>query len=891
MIGMRRRRGPWGPLGTGGSFTGSGRGRRTTGVGLLLLTLVATLLLGASLPATAAPGAFVSLSTPARLLDTRVGKVTADGRYQGVGAVRSGTTYSLPVTGRVSVPSSGVAAVVLNVTSVNPTGPGYVTAFPCGGAVPRSSSLNLVVGAVTPNAVIARPGVGGAVCFWAVGTTDLVVDVSGYFVTGGVDALPSPVRLLDTRPATARGATVDGQQVGHGPLASGAELAVPVAGRGGLSTGARSVLLNLTVVSARSAGYLAVYPCGGTRPASSTLNFTLGTTRANAVVSGLSPDGKVCVYSVGVADVVLDASGSLPTTTFSPLAPARLLDTRARPTVDTRFSGVGPQPAGASVTLPVAGRGGVPAGAKAVVLNVTAVAPTLPGFTTVFPQGATPNASNLNYAPKQIVANLVVAPLSASGTTCLTTSGSATDLVVDVTGYLTSDVAAGSSPCPSLSVSTNPDTVRESLVYRAPLQRVVGTDRVAVVVCSVPAGYPGYDAAWTPVTGMPVDATTVATWANTEITPYYRNVSGGRYTPTFTAFPPVVLSTATALLGGPDDCLATATASVSTAGYTSVLATDNRAVPYGFAGPGNIPATSNPTVLTSGTPRVSGRGLYVGGDPVFVHPNPMIAIHEMGHTVHWPHSFLSSDEYDNPTDLMSGSPGAPGNGWCSTGDGFSYPCEPQGALAFDRMAAGWMSSRQSVVHSGVVNYDLDAANSSAADAGGTQLVAVRDPADPLSVLTLEGRAATGYDTRLTGAYCHVLSGACDPLYPAGHDGVVVSLVRQTPSVNGISLNRRESQAMGRPYSFDHVLRPGDSVTVDGVHIAFLARTGNVFTVQVYGSYVTPASIKTTPTAAKAPSLLTRATAPGAAAPVTGPTSDAILVSPPDSVRRVTTPGS
>ena len=64
-------------------------------------------------------------------------------------------------------------------------------------------------------------------------------------------------------------------------------------------------------------------------------------------------------------------------------------------------------PPDSSVNITVTGRGGVPAsGVGAVVLNVTAVAPTASSYMTVWPTGEPqPLASNLNFTPGQTVPN------------------------------------------------------------------------------------------------------------------------------------------------------------------------------------------------------------------------------------------------------------------------------------------------------------------------------------------------------------------------------------------------------------------------------------------------------------------------------------------------------
>jgi hypothetical protein len=77
-----------------------------------------------------------------------------------------------------------------------------------------------------------------------------------------------------------------------------------------------------------------------------------------------------------------------------------LLDSRAGgATVDGLFSGVGKIGPGATLSLSVTGRGGVPAsGVGAVALNVPVTNPTAADYLTVYPTGAArPNASNLNF--------------------------------------------------------------------------------------------------------------------------------------------------------------------------------------------------------------------------------------------------------------------------------------------------------------------------------------------------------------------------------------------------------------------------------------------------------------------------------------------------------------
>ncbi len=86
----------------------------------------------------------------------------------------------------------------------------------------------------------------------------------------------------------------------------------------------------------------------------------------------------------------------------------------------------------------VGGVGGVPTGAAAAVLNVTAAAPSSAGYLSVYPAGSpVPATSTLNFSAGQTVANLVVAGLSSSGQIQVSIGGSSgsAQVVIDVEGY------------------------------------------------------------------------------------------------------------------------------------------------------------------------------------------------------------------------------------------------------------------------------------------------------------------------------------------------------------------------------------------------------------------------------------------------------------------------
>ena len=131
------------------------------------------------------------------------------------------------------------------------------------------------------------------------------------------------------------------------------------------------------------------------------------------------------------------ADGGTPTaSSIVPVVPARLLDTRPAATVDGQQSNVGRRTAASTSEVQVAGRGNVPTDAVAANVNVVAINAAAPGFLTLYPCGsARPEASTLNYATGQTIANGATIKLGTGGKICVY-SDQATDLIVDVTGFI-----------------------------------------------------------------------------------------------------------------------------------------------------------------------------------------------------------------------------------------------------------------------------------------------------------------------------------------------------------------------------------------------------------------------------------------------------------------------
>lgn len=320
----------------------------------------------------------------------------------------------------------------------------------------------------------------------------------------------SPTRVLDTRL---------GLGAPREPLRGGATLELKVAGIAGVPADATAVMLNLTGIRASAKTYVTVWPAGRTRPTASNLNLRAGENRANAVAIGVGTGGRIALFNFdGATELVVDVTGyMLPpdrkAAGFVSLPPDRLLDTRI---------GLGapkaPVSSGNHIEVQVTGRVGVPAGATAAVLNVTATRATSTGYVTVWPSDvARPVASNLNVTAGNTVPNLVVATLSPNGKVSLYHEGGQVDLIADVLGYFSDSVVAAAGSFVPITPTRVEDTREQDLpVEWGPVGAIdpdgvhtvwlsdaslneVGTvalppavSAVVVNVTAVGAGFPGF---------------------------------------------------------------------------------------------------------------------------------------------------------------------------------------------------------------------------------------------------------------------------------------------------------------------------------------------------------------------------------------------------------------
>jgi hypothetical protein len=354
------------------------------------------------------------------------------------GKLVAGVPATFQVTGRGGVPD-GATAVTGNVTVVNSSNSWAVFLGPNPTPSPATSTINFKAGEVKGNSLTVALGPGGTLSATYMSspgsTTDLVFDVTGYFLadtTGATFHPMSPARVLDTRSGNGL----------SGRLLAGTPATFQVAGRGGVPSNATAVTGNVTVVNETNGWAIYLGPDSNANPTTSTINFSTGQVTGNGLTVALAAGGSLSATFISSAgnttDLVLDITGYFtPDATgakYFPIAPARMLDSRAGNGWASKL------PAGAPVTFQVAGRSGVPLNATAVTGNITVVNETGGWAAFLGPDPtSSPTTSTINFNTGDVKGNgLTVALHAGTGAlsaTYISNGGNTTDLVFDVTGY------------------------------------------------------------------------------------------------------------------------------------------------------------------------------------------------------------------------------------------------------------------------------------------------------------------------------------------------------------------------------------------------------------------------------------------------------------------------
>jgi hypothetical protein len=377
------------------------------------------------------PLQYVPLEVPCRALDTRDTHTPIPG-----GTFRN---FS-PGSGgcHIATPAGAPIAYALNVTAL-PRGPlDTLTVWPAGEPQPLASTLNSYDGRVKANAAIVAGGANGQISVFMSNTADLILDVSGYFVSAGTDTFFPlvPCRVVDTR-------NQDGPF--GGPFLAGGKQRefnfslsncnlppFPWEAPGAFS-------LNVTVIprDGKPVGHVTVWGTSSKHPdapLASTVNDPTGTVVANAAIVTPNPpyQGSISVFATDDTDVAIDVNGYFALSlepgglSLYTMTPCRILDTRLPPQ--------GPFQGERTVPVTTGNNCSVSGAAKAYVFNATALPVKTLGFLTLWQDGLPrPTPSTLNAEDGAVASNMAIVA---------TTNGSIdafadlpTQLILDITGY------------------------------------------------------------------------------------------------------------------------------------------------------------------------------------------------------------------------------------------------------------------------------------------------------------------------------------------------------------------------------------------------------------------------------------------------------------------------
>ncbi|MGL4178675.1 MAG: hypothetical protein ACRCSN_21670 [Dermatophilaceae bacterium] len=417
-------------------FVPSGSGARAanlvipTAVGATHATV--TLTGGGAVDAT---GTYYRLGSPTRFLDTR----TSGTRRP----LSSGASTTVQIGGRSGIPTSGVSAVVLNVTAVSTTATGYFTLWPSGASRPTVSSINFPRAWTGANLVTVPVGSTGAVSLYnSGGSAHALVDVLGWYAKDDsvraskgmgtqLQAL-TPTRIFDSRNTS---------QPGSGVFYNGDYIDFEDDFGSAFNPLVRAYAMNITAVSATGPGYVTAWSGSGTRPNTSTVNYETGVVAPNMAVvpTSLTPEGRVRLrlenFGSGSVHLIADLVGvytqdEASGLRFKPLpspAPRRILDTRSGTGLSGAFTG------GATRTLDASSIVG--ADSVMVVGNVTGVTPTSGTYLTIWDGESTrPTVSNINVSTGKVRAASVFAPLSGPGGFDIFNASGSMNVLFDVAG-------------------------------------------------------------------------------------------------------------------------------------------------------------------------------------------------------------------------------------------------------------------------------------------------------------------------------------------------------------------------------------------------------------------------------------------------------------------------
>ena len=173
---------------------------------------------------------------------------------------------------------------------------GFLTAYPCGGAVPNVSNVNFGPTEPVAGSAFVPTSDADTICVAASTSVDVIVDITGSFTAGaGLRFVPAePSRMIDTRSGVGGWAPIHGRDQTIDSRVAPAD--------------AEAVTGTLTIVSPVTGAFLTAYGCG-TPPATSSVNADARLVLANALTVGVSAEGRLCLTASAVTHSLFDTTG------------------------------------------------------------------------------------------------------------------------------------------------------------------------------------------------------------------------------------------------------------------------------------------------------------------------------------------------------------------------------------------------------------------------------------------------------------------------------------------------------------------------------------------------------------------------------------------------------
>lgn len=333
------------------------------------------------------------------------------------------------------VPAS-TTSVVFNLTPAAATQAGYLDVYAADTARPGTGNVNFVPSHPVGNLVVSRisgSDSGRAVNIYngSPGAVSVYVAVTGYFAPSaggsglGTFGAVTPVRQMNS---------AAGVGVRKGPVGPRGQVSLKVTGSTtGIPAGASAVVINLIAAQATKPGLLTAYSDDDPRPAYATMNYTTGSPVDHLAIVPVSAAGTITIYNYSAGSVQLYGD------VFGYFADGDPTDAGALGTLAPYRVSSAKIGARKTVTLPTAGRGGVPkSGVASVALNLHVTDAAGRGYLTVNP--SSPITSSMNFNTGQSIANLTVSKVDSDGQVKIFNGSSAAiSVAVDVTGYTLSN--------------------------------------------------------------------------------------------------------------------------------------------------------------------------------------------------------------------------------------------------------------------------------------------------------------------------------------------------------------------------------------------------------------------------------------------------------------------